>query len=80
MLVLLFPGTARERWIDRSDEPVRRYVPGELENVMALTGPGELWSDLIGASASVRGGSWLTIVCFEGVDVLGRDLFSCRHW
>lgn len=55
-------------------------MPGELENVMALTGPGELWSDLIGASASVRGGSWLTIVCFEGVDVLGRDLFSCRHW
>ena len=49
MLVFVFPGTARERWIDRSDEPVNMYVPGELENVMALTGPGELWSDLIGA-------------------------------
>jgi hypothetical protein len=31
-------GTARERWIARSEEPVRIYVPGELENVTALTG------------------------------------------
>jgi hypothetical protein len=32
-------GRARERWTERSEEPVRRYVPGGLEKVIALTGP-----------------------------------------
>jgi hypothetical protein len=33
-------GRARERWIERSEEPVRRYVPGKLEKDTAFTGPG----------------------------------------
>lgn len=33
-------GSARDRWMERSEEPVKRYVPGELENVTAFTGPG----------------------------------------
>ena len=33
-------GRARERWMARSEEPVRRYVPGKLEKQTAFTGPG----------------------------------------
>lgn len=37
-------GIARVRWMERSEEPVRRYVPGLLENVIALIGPVEVVS------------------------------------
>jgi hypothetical protein len=32
-------GRARERWMARSEEPVRRYVPGKLEKDTAFIGP-----------------------------------------
>jgi hypothetical protein len=36
---LLLFGIARERWMARSVEPVRIYVPGPPEKVTAFTGP-----------------------------------------
>jgi hypothetical protein len=34
-----FAASDRERWICRSDEPVKMYVPPSEEKVMALIGP-----------------------------------------
>lgn len=39
VVVELSLGRERLRWIERSEEPVRMYVPGEWENVRALIGP-----------------------------------------
>lgn len=32
-------GRARQRWMERSEEPVSRYVPGGLEKQIAFTAP-----------------------------------------
>lgn len=44
-LLLRFVGSLRDRWICRSDDPVRIYVPPSEEKVMALIAP--VWEEMV---------------------------------